>query len=63
MSHTITDPSKLTVQTLSTTMVGLHTAVQGAIRTLAAGDKIVVIITIKDIHSNQVQVYIVFEDQ
>ena len=63
MSHTITDPSKLTVQTLSTTMVVLHTDVQGAIRTLAAGDKIVDIITIKDIHSNQVQVYIVFEDQ
>ena len=63
MRHTITNASKLTVQTLSTTMVALHTDVQGAIRTLAAGDKIIDIITIKDIHSNQVQVYIVFEDQ
>ncbi len=63
MSHTITAAAKLTVNTITSTLATLHTDLQTSLRTLANGDKIIDIIVEKDIHSNQVCVYIVFEDQ
>tara|TARA_X000001382_G_scaffold106469_1_gene81865 strand:- start:697 stop:888 length:192 start_codon:yes stop_codon:yes gene_type:complete len=63
MSHTITDPAKLTTVTVSGTQSTIHTIIQTALRGLAAGDKIVDISIIRKSVGNNFIAIITFEDQ
>tara|TARA_R110002126_G_scaffold18370_4_gene70511 strand:+ start:163 stop:354 length:192 start_codon:yes stop_codon:yes gene_type:complete len=63
MSHTISNPAKLTVQTVHGNNNTIHGAIQTALRALAAGDKVVDIsITRKSVGNNCFAV-ITYEDQ
>lgn len=63
MSHTISDPSKLTVNTLSGTHATIGTMIQTYLRTLVASDKIIDITIVKKSHGNNYVAYVTFEDQ
>lgn len=63
MSHTITDPAKLTTAVVIGTQSTIHTLIQTALRALAAGDKIVDIsINRKSVGNNFIGI-ITYEDQ
>ena len=61
----ITDKSKLTVTTVSSTMAGIAAALQAALRgaTFANDDVIYTIQIMRNKNSNDVVAYIVWEDQ
>ena len=63
MSHTITDPAKLTTVSVIGTQTTLPTVIQTALRGLAASDKIIDIsISRKSVGNNFIAI-ITFEDQ
>jgi len=63
MSHTITDPAKLTTTVVFGTQDTIHTQLQTALRALAASDKIVDIsISRKSVGNNFIGI-ITYEDQ
>lgn len=63
MSHTITDPTKLTSLVVSGNNNTIHVSIQTALRTLVAGDKVIDIsITRKNVGNNCFAV-ITYEDQ
>ena len=62
MSHTSTDPSKLTSLAVSGTINTIHSNLQAALRSLAAGDKIISVDMVKS-SSGKIIAYVTFEDQ
>ena len=62
MSHTIADPTKMTVHEIKTTMESANTDLQTFLRTLAASDDVV---SINYMHknSNRIVINVTYEDQ
>ena len=63
MGHTIVDPTKLTVTSVSTDLATMAADVQTSLRTLAAGDKIIEIQYERQKTTNDIVVNIIWEDQ
>ena len=59
----ITTAENMTVLGFSSTMEGVAAQLQTALRALSDGDVLYYIKIIKDYNSNQVQCYVIYEDQ
>lgn len=63
MGHTIVDPAKLTVTSVSTNLATMAADVQTSLRTLTAGDIILEIQYERQKDSNDIVANIIWEDQ
>ena len=63
MSHTIADPTKMTVHEINTTMESANTDLQTFLRTLAASDDVVSINYMQNKNSNRIVINVTYEDQ
>ena len=63
MSHTIADPTKMTVHEIKTTMESANADLQTFLRTLAASDDVVSINYMQNKNSNRIVINVTYEDQ
>ena len=63
MSHTIADPTKMTVHEIKTTMESANTDLQTFLRTLAASDDVVSINYMQNKNSKRIVINVTSEDQ
>tara|TARA_R110002020_G_C15995925_1_gene749776 strand:- start:395 stop:586 length:192 start_codon:yes stop_codon:yes gene_type:complete len=63
MSHTISAPAKLTTLVVYGTHLTIHSQIQTALRTLAAGDDVIDISIIRKNVGNNYMAVISYEDQ
>jgi hypothetical protein len=63
MSHTIADPTKMTVHEIKTTIESANTDLQTFLRTLVAGDDVVSIDYMRNKNSNRIVINVTYEDQ
>lgn len=63
MSHTISDPAKLTTLVVYGSQLTVHSQIQTALRTLAAGDKVIDVSVVRKSVGNNYMAIITYEDQ
>jgi hypothetical protein len=63
MSHTISDPAKLTTLVVYGSQLTIHSQIQTALRTLAAGDKVIDVSVVRKSVGNNYMAIITYEDQ
>jgi|TARA_R110002020_G_scaffold19489_5_gene67310 hypothetical protein len=63
MTHTIADPSKMTVHEIKTTSEAANADLQTFLRTLAASDDVVSINYMRNKNSNRIVINVTYEDQ
>lgn len=63
MSHTITDPAKLSTLVCYGSQLTIHVQIEATLRTLAAGDKVIDVSVVRKSVGNNYMAIITYEDQ